>query len=178
MDVFDTLDALEQQVRESPWIPFTRLRAVDLNLIEQVLRVAREQLEQAQRESASGRSGEELLAQAAQEGRLIVEAARQEAQEILSDERITSLRQQYYDEIVGAGRQRADQRIREAYAYTAERMTAIERSLSTLRAQVGEGVAVAQRTTRDAEKNLRQRQKEVSREKARARRQRIKQVLL
>ena len=175
MDVFDTLDVLENHVRESPWIPFTRLRAVDLNLIGQLLRIAREQIEQAQQEASSGRSREELLGQAESEGRLIVEAARQEAQEILSGDRITSLSRQYYDEIVGEGRKLANQRMRAAYAYTAERMTAIERSLGALRAQVAEGLEVAQQTTRDAEKNLRQRKQEVSREKARERRQQRKQ---
>ncbi|HEU5368676.1 MAG TPA: hypothetical protein VFU69_09435 [Ktedonobacterales bacterium] len=177
MDVFDTLDALETQVRESPWIPFTRLRAVDRGMIEQLLRVAREQMERAQQEPPPGVSRDEALRQAENEARLIVEAGRQEAREILSDDRITSLRSRYHDEIVGEGRQRANQLMREAYAYAAERMTAIERSLKELRDQIGEGRDVAQKTSRGAEKNLRQRQRETSREKAKARLQKIKEAL-
>jgi len=175
MDVFDTLDALENHVRASPWIPFTRLRAVDRGVIDQLLRTAREQMERAEQEPE--RSWDEVLSQAENEGRLIVEAARQEALEILSDDRIKSLSQQQFDEIVGVGRQQADQRMRAAYAYTVERMTAIERSLTQLRSQVGEGLEVTRRTTRVAERSLHQRQKEVSREKARERRQKIKEAL-
>lgn len=177
MDIFDTLEVLEQQVRESPWIPFTQLRAVDLDQMQQLLRVAREQLARAQQELMTDAAREELLSQAANEGKLIVESARQEAREMLSDDRINSLRQHYFDEIAGEGRQRANQHMRAAYGYTTERMTEIERSLRALRDQVGEGRETAQKTTRDAEKNLRQSRKEVSREKARARRQRIKQAL-
>jgi vacuolar-type H+-ATPase subunit H len=177
MDVFDTLDALEDQVRESPWIPFTRMRAVDLDLLEQLLRLARDQIERAQQEPLAENARAELLTQAENEGRLIVETARQEAQEILSDERISSQSRRYYDEIVGEGRQRANEHMRAAYAYTAERMTAIERSLGALRDQVSGGVDMAQKTTSEAEKNLRQRKKEASREKARARRQKIKEAL-
>jgi hypothetical protein len=177
MDIFDTLDGLQDHVQQSPWIPFTQLRVVDQDLMTQLLQVAREQLERAQQEPPSEKSREEMLSQAENEGKLLVEAARHEAQEVLSDDRISSLRQNYYDEIVGEGRQRANQRMREAYAYTVERMTAIERSLRALRTQVGEGLAGAQKTTRDAEKNLRQSKKEVSREKVRARRQKVKQAL-
>ncbi|HEY7356449.1 MAG TPA: hypothetical protein VH590_08275 [Ktedonobacterales bacterium] len=178
MDVFDTLEALENQVRESPWIPFTRLRAVDRSMIEQLLRVAREQMERAEPEPSPGIPREEALHQAENEARLIVEAGRQEAREILSDDRITSLRSRYQDEIVGEGRQQANQLMREAYTYAAERMAAIERSLKALRDQVGEGLDVAQKTSRGAEKNLRQRQRETSREKAKARRQKVKEALL
>ena len=173
MDIFDTLDVLENHVRESPWIPFTRLRAVDLDLIGQMLQVAREQIARAQQEPSPEASRAAVLSQAENEGRLIVEAARQEAEEILNDDRITSLSRGYYDEIVGEGRQRGDQHMREAYAYTAERMAAIERSLSALRDRVHEGLDVAQKTTKEAEKNLRQRQKEVSHEKAKERRQKL-----
>ncbi len=67
--------------------------------------------------------------------------------------------------------------MRSAYAYTAERMTTIERRLSALRAQVSGGVEMAQKTTSEAEQNLRQRKKEVAREKAKARRQKIKEAL-
>lgn len=175
MDVFDTLDALESHVRASPWIPFTRLRAVDRGVIDQLLRTAREQMERA--EPAPERSWDEVIGQAENEGKLIVEAARQEALEILSDDRIRSLSQQQFDEIVGEGQQQADQRMRAAYAYTVERMTAIERSLTQLRSQVGEGLEVARKTTRVTERSLHQRQKEVSREKARERRQKIKEAL-
>ena len=177
MDVFDTLDALENQVRESPWIPFTRLRAVDLEMLEQLLRVAREQLERAQQAPSPGGARAELLNQAESEGRLIVEAARQEAREILSDDRINSQSRRYYDEIVGEGRKLANEHMRAAYAYTAERMTAIERNLGALRDQVSGGAKMAQQTTSEAEKNLRQRKKEASREKAKARRQKIKEAL-
>jgi uncharacterized iron-regulated protein len=178
MDVFDTLDALESQVRASPWIPFTDFRAVDREAIEQLLQIARTQLERAQREAAPVRSRDEVLGQAENEGRLIVEAARQEARETLSDDRIKTLSRQRFDEIVGEGKQQANQLIREAYAYTVERMTEIERSLEKLRSQVGEGRDAAQKTIKDAEKSLRQRKKEVSREKAKERRQKMKQALL
>ena len=174
MDIFDTLDALENQVRESPWIPFTRLRAVDLDQLDQLLRLAREQIEQA---PSPERTREEVLNQAENEGKLLIEAARQESQEILNPERVSSLSQRNYDEIVGEGRQRGGEHMRAAYAYSAERMVAIERSLSALRDQVSEGRGVAQKTTRDAEKNLRQRKKEASREKAKARRQKIREAL-
>jgi hypothetical protein len=177
MDVFDTLDALEDQVRGSPWVPFTRLRAVDRAAIDQLLRIARAQIERAQQEPVSGRSEDDVLRQAEQEGRLIVEAARQEAQDILNNEHISALSRQRFDEIVGAGQQQGSQHMREAYAYSAERMKAIERSLGTLRSQVEEGLVIAQKTTRNAEKNLRQREKEASREKARERRQKIKEAL-
>lgn len=178
MDIFDTLEVLENHVRESPWIPFTQLRAVDVDLIRRLLLVAREQLERAQQEPSSEIVREEHLSQAAHEGKLIVEAARQESQEILGEDRIRSFRQNYYDEIVGEGRQRANQRMREAYEYAAERMSAIERRLSALRDQVSDGVEIAQKTTKEAEKNLRQSRKEVSRGKARERRQKIKEALL
>ncbi len=177
MDIFDTLEVLEQQVRESPWIPFTQLRAVDVEQMLRLLREAREQLARAQQDPMTDAAREEVLSQAANEGRLIVESARHESQEMLSDDRVSSLRQQYFNEIVGEGRQRANQHMRAAYGYTTERMTEVERSLRALRDQVGEGREAAQKTTRDAEKNLRQSKKEVSREKARARRQRIKQAL-
>ncbi|HEY7348967.1 MAG TPA: hypothetical protein VH599_11710 [Ktedonobacterales bacterium] len=177
MDVFDTLDALESYVRESPWVPFTRLHAVDRSVIDELLRAAREQIERAQQEAALTSSHDELLSQAANEGRLIVEAARQEAREILSDDRIKTLSLQQFDEIVGEGQQQANQLMRGAYAYTAQHMTTIERSLDKLRAQVGEGLEIARRTTRNAEKSQRQRQKEFSREKARDRHQKIKQAL-
>lgn len=177
MDVFDTLDALENHVCASPWIPFTRLRAVDRGVIDQLLRTAREQMERSEIEPAPERSWDEVLSQAENEGKLIVEAARHEALEILSDDRIRSLSQQQFDEIVGVGRQQADQRMRAAYAYTVERMTAIERSLTQLRSQVGEGLDVTRKTTRVTERSLHQRQKEVSREKARERRQKIKEAL-
>ncbi|HLW00935.1 MAG TPA: hypothetical protein VKT82_19905 [Ktedonobacterales bacterium] len=175
MDVYDTLDALEDHVRESPWIPFTRLRAVDLDILEQLLRLAREQLEHAQQPSPAAQA--ELLNQAENEGRLIVEAARQQAREILGDDRVSAQRQRYYDEIVGEGRKLGNEHMRSAYAYTAERMTTIERRLSALRAQVSGGVEMAQKTTSEAEQNLRQRKKEVAREKAKARRQKIKEAL-
>lgn len=177
MDVFDTLDALENHVRASPWIPFTRLRAVDRDTIDQLLRTAREQMERAGPEPSPERSRDEMLSQAENEGRLIVEAARQEALEILSDDRIRSLSQRQFDAIVGVGRQQADQHMRAAYAYTVERMTAIERSLTHLRSQVGEGLEVTRKTTRVTERSLHQRQKEGSREKARERRQKIKEAL-
>lgn len=177
MDIFDTLEALEQQVRESPWIPFTQVRVVDVEQMLSLLREAREQLEHARQEPMTDVAREEVLSQAAYEGKLLIEAARQESEEMLSGDRISSLRQQYFDEIVGEGRQRGNQHMREAYAYTTERMMAVERSLRALRDQVSAGRATAEKTTRDAEKNLRQSKKEVSREKARARRQRIKQAL-
>jgi hypothetical protein len=177
MDVFNTLDALEDHVRESPWIPFTRLRAVDLDLLEQLLRVAREQLASVLQEPPPENVRAELLNQAENEGRLIVEAARQEAQEILNDERISSQSRRHYEEIVGEGRQRGNEHMRAAYTYTAERMAAIERSLGALRNQVSAGVEMAQKTTREAEKNLRQRQQEPPREKTKTRRQKIKEAL-
>ena len=177
MDVFDTLDVLEDHVRESPWIPFTRLRAVDLDLINQLLQVAREQIARAQQAPSTEAARAEMLSQAENEGRLKVEAARQEANEILSDDRIRSLSQRNYDEIVGEGRQRGNQHMREAYTYTAERMAAIEQSLNALRERVDDGLDVAQKTAKEAEKNLRKSKKDVSREKAKERREKIKQVL-
>jgi hypothetical protein len=177
MDIFDTLEVLEQQVRESPWIPLTQLRAVDVEQVLRLLREVRAELDHAQREPLTDEVREDVLSQAAYEGKLIIEAARQESEELLSGDRISSQRQQYFDEIVGEGRQRANQHMRLAYGYTTERMTEVERSLRALREQVGEGRTVAQKTTKDAEKHLRQSKKEVSREKARTRRQRIKQAL-
>ncbi len=170
MDVFDTIEALEEHVRESPRLPFTRLRAVDRRVIAQLLNIARAQIEQAQREPLSLRAPEEVLSQTENEAKLIVESARQEAQDLLSDDRIKALNRQHFHEIVSAGQQQADQCIREAYAYTAQRMRAIEHSLSTLRSQIGEGLAVTRKTTRETEKHLRQRQKEAARQKSRARR--------
>jgi len=177
MDVFDTLDVLENHVRASPWIPFANRRAVDRDLMVQLLRAAREQVERARREPQPGGSRDEVLSLAQSEGRLIVETARQEAQETLRDDRISSLSRQQFDEIVGVGRQQANLLIREAYTYSVERMTEIERSLHKLRSQVGEGREAAQKTIKDAEKARRQRRKEISREKKKARRGQVKRAL-
>ena len=100
MDVLTTLDALERSIRESPAIPFTQLRAVDGQRLDNFLRRAREELERIQREPPSVPSRDEVLSQAAHESKLIVEAARQEANETLSNDRIQSLSRQLYDEIV------------------------------------------------------------------------------
>ncbi len=178
MDVFDTLDALESHVRESLWIPFTNMRAVDRDMMAQLLRATREQIERAERESQPVRSRDEVLSQAEGEGRLIIETARQEAQETLSDDRIKSLSRERFDEIVGMGKRQANHMIREAYAYSVERMTEVERSMNKLRSQVGEGLEVAQKEIKDAEKAHHQRRKEIAREKKKERREQVKRALL
>lgn len=177
MDVLDTLDALERTIRESPPIPFTQLRAVDRELLDSLLRTTRQELERVQREPSSVPSRDEVLSQAANESQLIVEAARQEALELLSNDRVESLRRLRYDEIVNEGKQHASQRVREAYAYSVERMAKIDRQLVKLNEQVGSGVDLVQKTVKDAEKSLRHRDKEVARAKAKERRRKLRQKL-
>ncbi len=177
MDVLDTLNALERSIRESPPIPFTQLRAVDGQRLDALLRSAREELERLQREPPSAPSRDEVLSQAANESKLIVEAARQEANELLSNDRIQSLSRQRYDEIVNEGKRQANQHIREAYAYTVERMTEIDRQLEKLNEQVESGGNLVQKTVKDAEKAQRHRGQEVARAAAKERRRKLRQML-
>lgn len=173
MDVFDALDALESQIRESPWIPLANMRAVDREMVEGLLRAARRELERAGQEPSPVRPRDEVLNQAANEGRLLIETARAEARDTLRDDRIQRLRQQRYEEIVNGGRAQANQVIREAYGYSVERVSEIERRLDTLHTQVGEGLEAVQKTIKDAEKARRQRKKESSRKRSRERRRKI-----
>ncbi|HEU5199842.1 MAG TPA: hypothetical protein VFU32_09405 [Ktedonobacterales bacterium] len=177
MDVLDTLNALERSIRESPAIPFTQLRAVDGQRLDVLLRRAREDFERLQREPPSVSSRDEVLSQAAHEGKLIVEAARQEANELLSNDRIQSLSRQRYDEIVNESKRQANQHIREAYAYTVERMTGIDRQLEKLSEQVESGGSLMQKTVKDAEKAQRHRNQEVARAAAKERRRKLRQML-
>jgi hypothetical protein len=138
--------------------------------MEELWRAARRELERAQQEPPPARPRDEALNQAAHEGRLLIEAARAEARETLRDDRIQALTRQRYEEIVDGGRQQANEVMREAYGYSVERMSAVERRLETLRKQVNEGLEVAQKTIKDAEKAQRQRKKEAARRRARKRR--------
>jgi hypothetical protein len=176
MDVLDTLNALERSIRESPTIPFTQLRAVDGQRLDALLRRARAECERLQREPPSAPSSDEVLNQAANESKLIVEAARQEANEVLSNDRIQSLSRLRYDEIVNEGKRQANQHIREAYAYTVERMAEIDRQLGKLNEQVESGVDLVQKTVKGAEKAQRQRNQEVARAAAKERRQKLRQM--
>jgi Fe2+ transport system protein B len=177
MDVLDTLNALERSIRESPPIPFTQLRAVDGQRLDALLRATRAELERLQREPPSVPSRDEVLSQAANESKLIVEAARQEANELLSNDRIQSLSRLRYDEIVNEGKRQANQHIREAYAYTVERMTEIDRKLEKLNEQVESGGNLVQKTVKDAEKAQRHRNQEVARATAKERRRKLRQML-
>ena len=177
MDVLDTLNALERSIRESPPIPFTQLRAVDGQQLDALLRRTRAELERLQREPPSAPSRDEVLSQAANESKLIVEAARQEANELLSNDRIQSLSRQRYDEIVTRGKNQANQHIREAYAYTVERMAEIDRQLEKLNEQVESGGDLVQKTVKHAEKAQRHRSQEVARAAAKERRRRFRQML-
>lgn len=177
MDVLDTLDAFERSILDGPAIPFTQLRVVDRARLDDLLRATRQELERIQREPPSAPSRDEVLSQAANESKLIVEAARQEANELLSNDRIQSLSRLHYDEIVNEGKQHASQRIREAYAYSVERVTEIDRQLGKLNEQVGSGVNLVQKTVKDAEKSQRHRNKEVARAEAKERRRKLRQKL-
>ncbi len=176
MSVLDTLDALERSLRESPWIPFTQVKAVKQEQIDQLLQATRQELERVQRERPTVPSREEVLSQAANERKLILEAARQEANEMLRDDRIKSLSRRRFDEIVGAGKQRGDVLIRDAYAYAVERMSHMEQELSRLNEQVGTGLELVQKTTKEAEKSRRQRGKQVARAQAKERRRKLRQL--
>ncbi len=177
MDVLDTLDALERYVLQSPLIPFTQLCVLDREQMDRLLQATRQELERMQREQPSVPSPDELLSQAANESKLIVESARQEANELLRDDRIKILSRQTFDEIVGAGKQKGNQLIQEAYAYSTERLSEIDRQLSKLNEQVSVGVTLAQKTAKDAEKARQQREKAYSRTQAKKRRQKIWQQL-
>ncbi len=170
MDVLDVLDALEQHVRGSPPVPLSDLRAVDGETVEELLRATRRGLERSQQEALSAQPRDILLNQAANEARLLIETARAEAREILRDDRIQARKRQRYEEIVGGGRQQANEVMRQAYGYSVERMSAVVRRLETLRKQVHEGLEIAQKTIKDAEKAQRQRRKETARKRARRRR--------
>ncbi len=170
MDVFDTLDALEQHVKGSPSIPLSDLRAVDGEAIVGLLRATRRGLERSRQEPLSAQSRDALLDQAMSEARLLIETARAEARELLRDDRIQARKRQRYEEIVGGGRQQANEVMRQAYGYSVERMSAVARRLETLRKQVHEGLEIAQKTIKDAEKAQRQRRKETARKRARKRR--------
>ena len=173
MDVFDTLDAFESLIRESPWIPFANMHAVDREALEQLLRATRREIEHEQRQPSPVRSREEVLDQATNEGKLLLETARTEAREMLRDDRIQRRRQARYEEMVNGGREQANQMIREAYAYSVERMSEVERRLDSLHTQVGEGLDAVQKTIKAAEKARHQRKKEQSRKRSRERRRRI-----
>jgi cell division septum initiation protein DivIVA len=173
MDVLDTLDALEDYIRESPWLPLAHVRVVDRDAIDQLLRVTRQEAERAQQAPPPVRSRDEVLGQAAYESKLIIETARRDALELLRDERIKALSRQRFDEIVGEGKQKANRLLREAYDYSVERMTAVERSLDTLHGEVETGLTVLQRTARDADRASRQRKKEASRARAKERRRKV-----
>ena len=177
MDVLDTLAAFERSILDSPAIPFTQLRAVDRVQLDDLLRATRQELERIQREPPSAPSRDEVLSQAANESKLIVEAARQEANELLSNDRIQSLSGLRYDEIVNEGKQHASQLVREAYAYSVERIADIDRQLGKLNEQVESGVNLVQKTVKDAEKSQRHRNKEVARAEAKERRRKLRQKL-
>lgn len=177
MDVLDTLNAFERSIQDSPAIPFTQLRAVDRARLDDLLRATRQELERIQREPPSAPSRDEVLSQAANESKLIVESARQEANELLSNDRIQSLSRLRYDEIVNAGEQRASQLIREAYAYSVERIAEIDRQLGKLNEQVRSGVDLVQKTVKDAEKSRSYRNKEVARAETKERRRKLRQKL-
>jgi hypothetical protein len=175
MSVLDTLDALERSVRESPWIPFTQLKAMKQEEIDQLLQATRQELERVRREHPPVPSRDEVLNQAANERKLILEAARQEANELLREDRIELLSRRRFDEVIGAGRQRGNSLVRDAYAYAVERMSQMERELSRLNGQVSDGVGLVQRTVKEAEKSQRQRGKQVARAQAKERRRKLRQ---
>ena len=177
MDVLDTLDALERSIREAPAIPFTQVRVVDRAQLDHLLRATRQELERIQREPPSVSSRDAVLSQAANESKLIVEAARQEANELLSNDHIQSLSRLRYDEIVNEGKHQANQRIREAYAYSVERMAEIDRQLAKLNGQVESGLDLVQKTVKDATKAQRHRDKGVARAEAKERRRKLRQKL-
>lgn len=177
MDVLDTLDAFERSILNSPPIPFTQLRAVDRARLDDLLRATRQELERIQRDPPLAPSRDEVLSQAANESKLIVEAARQEANELLSNDRIQSLSRLRYDEIVNEGKQHASQLIKEAYAYSVERVAEIDRQLGKLNEQVGSSVDLVQKTVKDADKSRRHRNREVARAEAKERRRKLRQKL-
>lgn len=176
MDVIDSLDALEQYIRQSPTVPFTQLRAVDREQLQGLLGAARQEAERLQREPPRVPSRDALLNQAESEGTLLVEAARHEADETLRDDRIQLLSRQRFDEVAGEGKQKGDARIRAAYAYTVERMSAIDQQLARLNEQVGSSLELLQTTAKEAEKARHQRGKEVSRAQAKERRRKLRQM--
>lgn len=176
MDVLDTLDALERSIQERPPIPFTQLRIANRTQLEQLLRATRKEVERVRRSPPPVPARDEVLSKAANESKLIVEAARQEANELLSNDRIESLRRLQYDGIVNEGKRQADQHIRKAYTYSARRMAEIDRQLVKLNEQVVSGGDLVQKTVKNAEKSQHHRNKEVARAEAQERRRKLRQM--
>jgi len=176
MDLFDRLDALERTVRESPSILFTQLKALNREEFDRLLLAARQEVERVRRERPALPSRDEVLRQTESESQAILEVARQKANEVLRQDRIRSLSRQHANAVLSEGKQRAASLIRDAYAYTLERLSRIDGQLSRLNEQVAASLGIVKQTARTAREARRQREKQAARYQARERRRKLRQI--
>lgn len=163
-DALDVLDAIEIQVKESPRVPASRLRAVDRTTLESLVALAREELTRGQQLPRSALSRDEVLAQAESESRLLIENARHEADELLREERIKVFTRRRFDQIVEEGRERAQRLRQEANYYSAGRLDEAERRLHKLNQQVAAGLEALKNGIKEMEKSHRQRKRDEARQ--------------
>ncbi len=163
-DALDVLDALEREVKESPRVPASNLRAVDRITLGNLLALARDELARQQGTSLA-LNRDEVLAQAENERRFLLEHARHEADELLREERIKVFTRQRFDAIVDEGRQEAQRVRQEANGYSAGRLAEAESSLEKLRRQVERALEGLKKDIKDGEKSHQQRKRDETRQR-------------
>ncbi len=163
-DALDVLDAIEIQVKESPRVPVSHLRAVDRTTLENLVALAREELARGQELPRSALSREGVLAQVEGESRFLIENARHEADELLREERIRVFTRRRFDQIVEEGRERAQRTRQEAYSYGAGRLDEAEKRLHRLSQQVAAGLETLKDSIKEIEKGHQQRKRDEARQ--------------
>jgi vacuolar-type H+-ATPase subunit H len=167
MDVLDVLNAIEFQIKESPSVPLANRRAVDRAVLLPLLAALRGEIERSQQTPAAPLSRDEVLKQAINEGRLLLEAARREADTLLREDRIKRLTRQRFDEIVDEGREQANKLMQDAYGYSAERLAEAEARLKKLSEQLATGLETLGKGLKETEKERHQRKREARRQRRR-----------
>jgi hypothetical protein len=168
-DALDVLDALEREVKESPLIPASSLRAVDRITLWNLLALARDELARGQQGTSLPLNWDEALAQAENERRFLLENARHEADELLREERIKVFTRQRFDAIVEQGQEEAQRVRQEANGYSAGRLAEAERSLEKLRQQVERALEGLKKDMKDSEKSHQQRKRDEAKQQKRMR---------
>jgi uncharacterized protein YukE len=164
-DALDVLDALEIQIKKSPRIPFSNLRAVERTMLESLVALAREEVERSQQQPFPLFNRDEVLAQAESERRFLIENARHEADELLREERIKVFTRRRFDAIVEQGHEQARRIIKEANGYGAERFAEAEERLNKLSRYLREEVQTLKQGIKEVEKSHRQRKREEARKR-------------
>jgi hypothetical protein len=164
-DVLDAFDVFEMEVKASPRVSVSGLRAVDRMRLESLLALARAELERGQQQPRPPMNWDEALAQAEHERRLLLENAREEANELLREERIKTFTRRRFDQIVEEGQQQAQRIMRDASGSSAERLAEAEDRLNRLHKQVRAGLEILKKGIKESEKSHRQRKREEAKQR-------------